>query len=125
MPEAQEAVGALWPAAADEEVLTLKTSRHFTAEIKLVNTHFKQYKNVGGAKLFWAKFQFPLWRWREWENLGAARAGPSPEQAFLHQRWGEVICTKGLATWNRDGELTAGVNPPVILFQLLLNAFPL
>lgn len=116
---------ALWPAVGDREMLTLNTPSHFTAEIKLVNTHFKQYKNVSGAKLFWAKFQFPLWRWRERESLGAAPAGPSPEQAFLHQQRGKVIRTERLATWNRDGELTAGINSPVILFQLLLNAFPL
>lgn len=62
VPEAEEAAGALWPSAADGEMLTLKTPPHFTAEIKLINTHFEQYRNVGEAKLFWAKFQFPLWR---------------------------------------------------------------
>lgn len=61
MPEAGEAAGAFWPAAVDGKMLTSKTPPHFTSETTLANTHFKQYQNVGGAKLFWARFQSPLW----------------------------------------------------------------
>lgn len=54
-------LGRLWVLSAwlqqVGKMLTPKTTPQFTAE-----THFKQCKNVGGAKLFWAKFQFPLWR---------------------------------------------------------------
>lgn len=36
----------------------------------------------------------------------------------------QVISTKELVKTNRGGELSAGINPPVILFQLLPTTFP-
>lgn len=61
MPGAEAAAGALWHPWGDAN-LEDPTSDP-TAEPKRVKTHFEQYKNIGGTKLFRAKFQFPLWRW--------------------------------------------------------------
>ena len=85
MPETKEAVGALWLAAAHRELLTSKIPPHFTAEIKLVNTHFKQYilvVNFSGPN-FSSHSGYGESR-TVWEPPGLAHP-PSISVAFLHQ----------------------------------------